>query len=105
LQILRAIAELNALETIVSKLYNPFPNENGGCRDCTSKEQIMDKKTPVVVRVPQNMTLEQAQHTLATVLNKVGHPTCYSGFNINFVNAGDPGPMILKAEGGKLIEG
>jgi hypothetical protein len=65
----------------------------------------MDKKKAVVVRVPQNMTLEQAQHTLTSVLNKVGHPTCYSGFNINFVNAGDPAPLILNAESGKLIEG
>ena len=64
----------------------------------------MDSKKPVVVRVPHNMTLEQAQHTLASVLNKVGHPGCYSGFNINFVNAGDPSPMNLKAEGGKIVE-
>ena len=65
----------------------------------------MDKSKAVIVRVPHNMTLEQAQHTLASVLNKVGHPGCYSGFNINFVNAGDPSPLVLKAEGGKLIEG
>jgi len=65
----------------------------------------MDRKTPVIVRVPHNMTLEQAQHTLVNVLNKVGHPGCYSGFNINFVNAGDPSPVFLKAEGGKVVEG
>ena len=65
----------------------------------------MDRKTSIVVRVPHNMTLEQAQHTLATVLNKVGHPGCYSGFNINFVNAGDPSPLVLHAEGAKVVEG
>jgi hypothetical protein len=65
----------------------------------------MDRNKPVVVRVPQNMTLEQAQHTLTSVLTKVGHPGCYSGFNINFVNAGDPAPMVLNVEGGKVIEG
>ena len=65
----------------------------------------MDKKRPVLVRVPQNMTLEQAQHTLANVLNKVGHPGCYSGFNISFVNEGDPSPLTLRAEGGKVVEG
>ena len=65
----------------------------------------MDKKKPVIVRVPPNMTLEQAQHTLVSILNKVGHPACYSGFNISFVNAGDPSPLVLHAEGGKVVEG
>jgi len=68
------------------------------------RENNMDNKKPVVVRVPHNMTLEQAQKMLASVLNKVGHPHCYSGFNINFVNLGDPAPLNLKAEGEKLIE-
>lgn len=65
----------------------------------------MDKKRPVLVRVPQNMNLEQAQRTLASVLNKVGHPTCYSGFNISFVNEGDPSPLALHEQGGKVVEG
>jgi hypothetical protein len=65
----------------------------------------MDKRTPIVVRVPHNMTLEQAQRTLVSILNKVGCPTCYSGFNINFVNAGDPSPMVLHAKGGEVVEG
>jgi hypothetical protein len=65
----------------------------------------MDKKKPVIVKVPQNMTLEQAQQTLASILNKVGHPHCVSGFNINFINTGDPSPLVLQAEGGKVVEG
>ncbi|HKE27956.1 MAG TPA: hypothetical protein VKB88_36630 [Bryobacteraceae bacterium] len=55
-----------------------------------------------MVRVPANMNLEQAQHVLASVLGKVGHPTCYSGINISFVNAVDPSPMILNVEQGSL---
>jgi hypothetical protein len=51
------------------------------------------------------MTLEQAQQTLVNILNKVGHPGCYSGFNISFVNEGDPSPLTLRAEGGKVVEG
>lgn len=57
---------------------------------------------PVTVRVPANMNLEQAQHVLASVLGKVGHPTCYSGFNISFVNAVDPSPLVLNVEQGSL---
>jgi len=56
----------------------------------------------VSVKVPANLSLEQAQHVLASVLNKVGHPTCYSGFNISFVNAGDPSPIVLNVEHGSL---
>ena len=56
----------------------------------------------VTVRAPGNMTLEQAQHVLASVLGKVGHPTCYSGFNISFVNAVDPSPLMLNVEHGSL---
>lgn len=60
-----------------------------------------NKKT-VTVHAPANMTLEQAQHVLASVLGKVGHPGCYSGFNINFVNMGDPAPLILNVEHGSM---
>ena len=63
-------------------------------------------KKSVTVKAPANMTLEQAQHALANVLGKVGHPACYSGFNIAFVNAVDPAPMVLNIEaGGKVVEG
>ena len=54
------------------------------------------------VKVPANMNLEQAQRVLASVLGKVGHPACYSGFNISFVNAVDPSPMMLNVEQGSL---
>jgi hypothetical protein len=52
----------------------------------------------VTVRVPTNMNLEQSQKLLAAVLGKVGHPGCYSGFNISFENAVDPANVILVAE-------
>lgn len=60
-------------------------------------------KRTVTVHAPGNMTLEQAQHVLASVLGKVGHPTCYSGFNINFVNMGDPAPLVLKVDGSMKV--
>ena len=45
----------------------------------------------VSVRVPDNLTLEQCQRVLASVLGKAGHPTCYSGLNIVVSeNAVDP---------------
>jgi hypothetical protein len=52
----------------------------------------------VAVSVPNNMTLEQAQHVLANVLGKAGHPHCYSGINFAFVNAVDPSPMTLHVD-------
>ncbi|MGB6775212.1 MAG: hypothetical protein WBE45_12590 [Terriglobales bacterium] len=60
----------------------------------------------VTVRVPENLTLEQCQRVLASVLNKAGHPACYSGFNISFENAVDPAETIMLVERGsqKLIE-
>ena len=54
----------------------------------------------VTVRAPNNMTLKQAQDVLANVLGKVGHPHCYSGINISFVNAVDPSPLVLNVEHG-----
>jgi hypothetical protein len=62
-------------------------------------------KKSVVVRVPSNMTLQQAQQALANVLNKVGHPGCYSGFNISFQNAVDPAPLVLEVKGHDVVEG
>jgi hypothetical protein len=59
---------------------------------------MQHEKRPVTVQAAANMNLEQAQRALAQVLGKVGHPGCISGFNINFVNAVDPAPMVLKAE-------
>ncbi len=60
----------------------------------------------VTVHTPNNMTLEQAQHVLASVLGKVGCPTCYSGFNISFINMGDPAPLVMNVEHGgtKVIQ-
>ena len=59
----------------------------------------------VTVHVPNNLNLEQAQRVLASVLNKAGHPACYSGLNISFVNAVDPAPLNLKVEPGSLAVG
>ena len=61
----------------------------------------------VTVRTPANMNLDQAKQVLAAVLNRVGHPACYSGFNINFVNAVDPSPLVLNVDQGsfKVNEG
>lgn len=60
------------------------------------------KSQTVTVRVPSKMTLKQAQEVLASVLNKTGCPTCYSGRNISFVNMGDPAPIVLNVEEGSL---
>jgi hypothetical protein len=56
----------------------------------------------VNVHVPATLNLDQAQKVLASVLHQVGHPACYSGFNINFVNAVDPAPMVLKVDATSL---
>ena len=60
----------------------------------------------ITVRIPENLNLEQSQRVLASVLNKAGHPTCYSGFNISFENAVDPAETIMLVERGsqKVIE-
>ena len=52
----------------------------------------------VTVRVPANLTLEQSQKVLATVLGKAGHPTCYSGLKISFENAVDPANVFLHVD-------
>ncbi len=52
----------------------------------------------VTVHVPEKMNLEQSQKLLATVLGKVGHPGCISGFNINFQNAVDPANIVLTVD-------
>jgi hypothetical protein len=52
----------------------------------------------VSVRVPDNLTLEQCQRVLASVLGKAGHPTCYSGLNISFENAVDPSNIVLAVD-------
>jgi hypothetical protein len=56
----------------------------------------------VTVRAPENLTLEQAQKVLASVLGKVGHLFCLSGFNINFESAVDPSNRVLAVEKGNL---
>ncbi|HEX4277081.1 MAG TPA: hypothetical protein VHZ74_17115 [Bryobacteraceae bacterium] len=52
----------------------------------------------ISVRVPDKLTLEQSQKVLASVLGKMGHPACYSGFNINFQNAVDPALAVLRVD-------
>jgi hypothetical protein len=56
----------------------------------------------VTVHVPEKLNLEQCQKLLASVLGKVGHPGCYSGFNINFQNAVDPANVILTVDKANL---
>ena len=36
----------------------------------------------VIVRTPANMNLEQCQKALVGILRGVGHPACFSGFDI-----------------------
>jgi hypothetical protein len=55
----------------------------------------------ITVRVPANLTLEQSQKVLASVLNKAGHPTCFSGHEISFENAVSE-TMVLAVEKGSL---
>ena len=56
----------------------------------------------VSVRVSDKLTLEQSQKVLASVLGKMGHPTCYSGFNINFQNVVDPANVVLRVDPANL---
>jgi hypothetical protein len=58
----------------------------------------MAKMKRVLVHVSTGMTLEQCQKTLVAVLNRAGHPTCYSGINIAFETAVDPETMVLHGE-------
>lgn len=52
----------------------------------------------ITVRVPGNLSLEQSQKILASVLGKVGCPTCYSGFKISFEAAVDPANILLQVD-------
>jgi hypothetical protein len=56
----------------------------------------------VTVHVTERLNLESCQKLLASVLGKVGHPTCYSGFNINFQNVVDPAERLLVVDKGSL---
>jgi hypothetical protein len=56
----------------------------------------------VTVRVPEKLTLEQSQKVLGSVLGKVGHPACFSGFKISFENAVDPSNVVLTVEKASL---
>ncbi len=47
------------------------------------------------VQVPQGLNLEQSQKVLASVLGKLGHPACYSGFKISFQDLVDPAELKL----------
>jgi hypothetical protein len=60
----------------------------------------------VTVHVPERLNLEGCQKLLASVMGKVGHPGCYSGFNINFQNVVDPAERLLVVEKGsqKIVE-
>jgi len=57
----------------------------------------------VTVHVPEKLNLEASQKLLASVLNRVGHPGCYSGFNINFQNVVDPAEHIFVVDKGLNI--
>ncbi len=59
----------------------------------------------VTVRVPPKLTLEQSVKVLNSVLGKVGHPNCFSGFNISFENAVDPANVVLSVAKGSLNVG
>lgn len=52
----------------------------------------------VTVRVAEKLNLESSQKLLASVLGKVGHPGCLSGFNINFQNVVDPAEQVLQVD-------
>ena len=54
--------------------------------------------TTVSVHVPEKVNLEVCQKILASVLNKVGCPGCYSGFNINFQNVVNPAERIFSVD-------
>jgi hypothetical protein len=60
----------------------------------------------VTVHVREPLNLEGCQKVLASVMAKVGHPGCYSGFNINFQNVVDPAEHLLMVERGgvKIVE-
>ena len=60
----------------------------------------------ITVRVHETLNLDQCQKVLASVLGRAGHPTCYSGFNISFENAINPGDTIMIVEKGsqKVVE-
>ncbi len=52
----------------------------------------------VTVHVTDKLNLEASQKLLASVLGKVGHPACLSGFNINFQNVVDPAPQVFQVD-------
>jgi hypothetical protein len=54
----------------------------------------------VTVHVAGKLNLEACQAVLASVLKKTGHPNCYSGFNISFLNAVDPAESVLSVAAG-----
>jgi len=64
-------------------------------REGVMKEGVMKA---VTVRVPANLSLEQSQKVLATVLGKAGHPNCYSGFKISFESVVDPANVLLHVD-------
>ena len=42
------------------------------------------------ISTPHPLNLEQCQKVLASVLNKAGHPQCFSGFKLGFQDLVDP---------------
>ncbi len=54
----------------------------------------------VTVHVAGEFNLQGCQEVLASVLRKTGHPNCYSGINISFLNAVDPAETVLTVSPG-----
>lgn len=52
----------------------------------------------LLVRTPQNLNLQQCEKVLAAVLNKAGHPQCFSGFKIGFQDIVDPPELLLTVD-------
>jgi len=50
------------------------------------QEEVMSE---VTVRVPRNLTLEQAHRVVSSIVGKVGHPNCFSGVDIRFASVVD----------------
>ena len=63
------------------------------------------KRKVVTVHVPGNLTLEQSQKVLASVLGKAGHPNCYSGLHLSFESVVDPENLVFMVEKGLAVRG
>jgi hypothetical protein len=54
----------------------------------------------ITVHIHEPLGIEALQNVFANIMNKVGHPTCLSGFNISFTNAVDPAERVFLVEKG-----